>query len=410
MILKKLVLENLRSYESQTIEFPLGSTLLSGDIGSGKTTILLAIEFAIFGLQPSQKGGSLIRNGFDNSKVILEFEIDGKEVVIVRTLKRGKKSITQDYVSLTVNDERFEESVTEIKAKILDLLNYPAEFAKKTNLLYKFTVYTPQEEMKQIILESKDIRLNTLRHVFGIDKYKRIQENTNILTGKIREKTRINEILFRDLDSLKEELVGKEEGLIVLKNGLVGLDIEYKKIVELVELRDKLLEEVRGKIDEKKNLENEKDKIGMLIVEKRKQTSDIEANISSLKKQISETLDLKINEEEYKALDDRIEFQRGKETELQKEYMNVIGKVKSMEVKKYEAESLINKISGLERCPTCLQEVSQESTYQSYPSHSPNSSSHQSSLLLLPTIYPSIQPIQQFSYIQYPNTNNYRET
>ena len=96
MLLKKLVIENLRSYNNQTIVFPSGSTLLSGDIGSGKTTILLAIEFALFGLQPSQKANSLLRNDKDDGRVVLEFEIDGKDVVIERALKRGKKSISQD--------------------------------------------------------------------------------------------------------------------------------------------------------------------------------------------------------------------------------------------------------------------------------------------------------------------------
>ena len=72
----------------------------------------------------------------------------------------------------------------------LELLNYPKEFSKKQNILYKFTVYTPQEEMKQIILEDPDARVNTLRHVFGIDKYKRILENISLLLSKIREEKR----------------------------------------------------------------------------------------------------------------------------------------------------------------------------------------------------------------------------
>ena len=56
MIIKKITLKNIRSYENQVIDFPDGSTLLSGDIGSGKTSILLGIEFALFGLQPGQRG------------------------------------------------------------------------------------------------------------------------------------------------------------------------------------------------------------------------------------------------------------------------------------------------------------------------------------------------------------------
>ena len=63
MKLRKISIKNIRSYANETVEFPEGSTLLSGDIGSGKTSILLAIEFALFGLQPGQRGSSLLKNG-----------------------------------------------------------------------------------------------------------------------------------------------------------------------------------------------------------------------------------------------------------------------------------------------------------------------------------------------------------
>ena len=79
MILKKIQLENIRSYEHAEVSFKEGSTILAGDIGSGKTTILLALEFALFGLQPGQKGTALLRNGKDEGSVLVEFEVEGKK-------------------------------------------------------------------------------------------------------------------------------------------------------------------------------------------------------------------------------------------------------------------------------------------------------------------------------------------
>jgi exonuclease SbcC len=360
MLLKKLVIENLRSYESQTLEFPKGSTLLSGDIGSGKTTILLAIEFALFGLQPSQKGNSLLRNGCDEGRVVLEFEIEGKEVVVERTLKRKKHSINQDYVSISIDNERFEESVSEVKAKILDLLNYPSEFAKKTNLLYKFTVYTPQEEMKQIIMESKEVRLNTLRHVFGIDKYKRIQENASVLNSKLREKIKINEALFGDLDELKANLVVKENGLIDSKEDMIASEEDYVNCFRDREVSEKNLEEVKEKIDEKQKFVGDKDKNSMLINEKNGQINRFKTDLSGLKEQVEEVEKLKFSEDEYNSVVQRAVVQRDKYDELHKEYIEIIGRMKALEGKKEEASSLVRQISGLDKCPTCLQGVSVE--------------------------------------------------
>ena len=358
MLLKKLVIENLRSYENQTIQFPKGSTLLSGDIGSGKTTILLAIEFALFGLQPSQKGNSLLRNGADTAKVILEFEVEKKEIIVERTLKRKKHSINQDYVSITIDNEKFEESVSEVKAKILDLLNYPKEFAKKTNLLYKFTVYTPQEEMKQIIMESKDIRLNTLRHVFGIDKYKRIQENASILNSKLRERIKINQALYTDLEELKERLTGKNTNLIESKESKIESEEDYINKFRDRELKEKNLKEIKEKIDEKQKFELDKEKNNMLINEKKNQISRYNLDTQKLKEQIEEVEKLKFSDDEYNSVKQRIIVQKNKHEELHNEYIEIISKIKALDNKKAEANSLIKQISGLDKCPTCLQQVS----------------------------------------------------
>jgi DNA repair protein SbcC/Rad50 len=359
MFLKKLLVENLRSYQNQEISFPKGSTLLSGDIGTGKTTILLAIEFALFGLQPSQKATSLLRNGADDGKVVLEFEIDEKIIKIERTLKRSKKSISQDYVSLTIDNEKFEESITEIKSKILKLLNYPPEFTKKTNLLYRFTVYTPQEEMKQIILEPGDIRLDTLRYVFGIDKYKRVEENTSLLTAKLREKIRINEGIIYDLEEHKESLKKKKENFIFSKgNQKIAIE-EYKKSTELRTEKEKAIEEIQEKINEKKAFENEKSKSLILISEKNQQIITLQNNIKNLNMQIEEARKTSFNRADFDSIIERINFQEDKEEGLQKEYINLIGKINSEESKKKETETLKIKISGLQKCPTCLQEVSE---------------------------------------------------
>lgn len=359
MILKKLVIENLRSYKYQEIIFPKGAILLSGDVGSGKTTILLAIEFALFGLQPSQKASAILRNDAETGRVILNFEVEDKNVIIERTLKRSKKSISQEYVNLIIDNEKFEESITEIKTKILKLLNYPSEFAKKTNLLYKFTVYTPQEEMKQIVLEPKEVRLNVLRHVFGIDKYKRIQENTNILSSKLREKIRINEALLQNLDKLKDNLKEKKILLVKLKENKKKSEEELdNKFGERI-LKEKLVREIQDKINEKKSLEIEKDKSHILILEKKQQISNYDKNLAFIEQEINELSKFKFNETEYDSLVRMLESQKNKNEEIQKEYIEIIGNLRSLESKKSETDALIKKISGLEKCPTCLQQVSE---------------------------------------------------
>src|SRR3990167_9402059 len=107
MKLNKITLKNIRSYENQEVTFSEGPILLAGDIGSGKTSILLAIEYALFGLQPGQTGSALLRHGKSVGEVRLELEIENSSIIIERKLKRGR-TILNDYAAIIVNNERTE--------------------------------------------------------------------------------------------------------------------------------------------------------------------------------------------------------------------------------------------------------------------------------------------------------------
>src|SRR3989338_5860864 len=96
MLLQQLRLQNIRSYIDETINFTEGSTLLSGDIGSGKSTILLAIEFALFGSsRPDLPAESLLRKGASKGSVELSLSVNGQEITIQRNLKKERDSIKQ---------------------------------------------------------------------------------------------------------------------------------------------------------------------------------------------------------------------------------------------------------------------------------------------------------------------------
>lgn len=360
MILKKLKLINIRSYKELEITFPPGSTLLMGDVGSGKTSILLAIEFALFGLQPSQRGNSLLRNNEQEASVTLEFEIDDQEVIIERKLKKGSKSISQGDASISIDNARFDGSVTEIKNKVLSLLNYPGEFAKKTNDLYKFTVYTPQEEMKQIILESPATRLNTLRHVFGIDKYKRIAENLEVFTKKLRQEIRLKEAELGNIDEKKQSLENKKTSLLHQETKLKELDLDLDKVKTEKQNKEQEIKELESKISEKRNFETDKATSETTLNHKSENLRALEIEFTNLERQVQEGKKFDFKEADFNLLQSRIESQKQIKKQNEEELFAIGTKIQSRDTKKIEADQLKNKIMGLEKCPTCLQNVNQE--------------------------------------------------
>jgi len=356
MLLKKITLKNIRSYKSQEVEFPKGSVLLSGDIGSGKTSILLGIEFALFGLQPGQRGSSLLRNGENHGGVIIEFEVDGKQIIVERTLKKAK-SISQDYCSIIVDGEKKEFSVTELKNKILELLNYPREFSKKQNILYKFTVYTPQEEMKQIILQDPESRINTLRHVFGIDKYKKILENSSIVILKIREERRIKEALTENFEQDKSNMILKEDELDAKHYNLISVEKELFLKREKRKKIQKEKEDIYKKIEEKNKLEQEIEKTKIMISNKNESVSNNFKIIEQLENQIKELHDLKFDESKILQLEQNIEVKKKEKQKLNENNVQITTKIHSLNLKNQENEIIKNKLSQIELCPTCLQDV-----------------------------------------------------
>ncbi|MEK6819603.1 MAG: AAA family ATPase [Nanoarchaeota archaeon] len=356
MKLKKIILENIRSYKNQEVEFPDGSILLSGDIGSGKTSILLGIEFALFGLQPGQKGSSLLKNGENSGKVLMEFEIDEKNIIIERTLKRGK-SISQEECFITIDGEKKETSVMELKNNVLNLLNYPLEFSKKQNLLYKFTVYTPQEEMKQIIAQDSETRINTLRHIFGIDKYKKIIENASILSAKIREEKRIRENQISNIEQDKLIMISKESEL---ESKHYNLDSVEKELFSKTEERKKIQEEkelIQGKINEKSRVLQEIEKVKIKISGKEDLIYGNRKTISQLNAQIKESEDLNFDESDILRLDEDLKIKKRLKIDLNDFLIKISSEMNTLGSKNQENAEVKARIGNVEVCPTCLQEV-----------------------------------------------------
>jgi len=359
MIFKKLKLKNVRSYENLEIEFPEGATLLAGDIGSGKTSILLGLQFALFGLQPGQKGSSILRHDAQTAFACLELDIDGKDIILERTIKKSKNgSITQDSNVITIDNSREELSTLEMKDKVIKLLNYPKEFVKKSNLLYKFTVYTPQEEMKSIILEKPEIRLDTLRHIFGVDRYKKIKDNSQIFLQKIKEEIKIKEILVLELNLLKEKFNYENEKKIILAKETNNLAIGYQTIEKVKIGIEERLNSIQELIDEKNRLDLEVSNSRVLLQGKKDLEIRMKRELILMQKQINEDIDFSI--EKYRSILELYEKHKRILDDKNSVYLDLSSKISVLDSRKEGPISLKEKVISLENCPTCFQTVGEE--------------------------------------------------
>ncbi len=241
MILRFLRLENIRSYNEQTVNFPMGTTLFEGDIGSGKSTILMAIEFALFGLG-SEKGGALLKAGAKKGLVTLGFEVDGKEYEVCRSLQRKAKGVQQVDCTFKTEGTIMQLSASEMKEKVLDVLafNEPAD-PKAGSVIFRYAIFTPQEEMKAIIWMRADQRLQTLRRAFRIEDYRVALDNSSTLARSIKDKSNRLSARSSDLESCREKWKAKKAEIGKCEGELARLNEEKAELDEkVVALREKV--------------------------------------------------------------------------------------------------------------------------------------------------------------------------
>jgi len=207
MIIKKIEITNIRSYkEKTTIELPMGRILFQGDIGSGKSTILSAIEFALFGLGDID-ANHLLRIGESKGSVLLEFESGGKIYNVFRSLLRRGNKIFQEEGFLYDNGVKNSYSVGELKSKILNIIGINERSqTKTTSTIYRFAIYTPQEMMKNVLTSNNERRVEILRRAFGLEEYSIAKKNAEKFSSWIRTVTKIKRSMMNDLGNYKKEL------------------------------------------------------------------------------------------------------------------------------------------------------------------------------------------------------------
>lgn len=283
MIFKTLQMENIRSYEKEKIDFPSGTSLFEGDVGSGKSTILMAMEFALFGLG-NQRGDALLRKGSKKGSVFLSFNVEEKEYQIKRTLVRGNSdSVRQDKAFLSADGRKVQLSPSEIKERILDILNFKEPpNPRAQSVIYRYAVYTPQEEMKFILAQKPDTRLETLRKAFGIEDYKTAADNAKLISNGIKDKINYLSGQVSDLEQKKASLIELNRKLTD-NNRVLALSTEKRAELEsaLSKYREKLvnLKEIEFRL---RQVENE-------IPHLEKQIKDRDDLITRYQDEIQET-------------------------------------------------------------------------------------------------------------------------
>ncbi len=250
--------------EKQEIDFSrLGLFAISGPTGAGKSSILDAIAFALYGKIPRMGGQNLdefISLGAARASVLFEFDIQHERYRVARSLPRnGPKKVQLEQIS-SGSQKPLADGVGEVNTKLQTLLGLEYEAFIQSVLL-------PQGEFSRFLKSKPADQRQILRELLRLGIYERMRERAfaqakelaslmdndrKLLDGPYAEATQQN---VSRLEAELETQAARKQSLAsdrdALKASLETIRAQWKQVEDRQNRRKTLghLEQDRPRID-----------------------------------------------------------------------------------------------------------------------------------------------------------------
>lgn len=272
MKINRIYLENYRIHEKLEVEFDKGINLLLGENGKGKSSILEAIGYALFGsdLRGTQKDA--IQYGKKSAKIQVEFTgVDGEEYIVTRKLP-GTTSIyrkSNPELELQGKEDRIRE-LCGIKGDIKDV--------------YDNVIVAKQNEFISSFKATAKDREKTFDKVFNTEIYREIYDGySKDVEGKYKNEIAIEENSIKSISDIMEDSQEVKE----------KLELEEEREKEFEKYLNNLsaeLKELKEKLNQISGTELKIEKINGEIRKSEEVLNNITLQEEKLKKQIEETI------------------------------------------------------------------------------------------------------------------------
>ena len=274
-MITSIELGDFLSHEKTTIDLEEGVTIFVGKNGAGKSSIIDAITFSLFGKHTRKSKKGLIRRGNNQGFAKIKFSIKDKQYEAERKID-SKGSLSAALFEITDNNRvqiaagerrQFGESMTGQVEKVIGM-----SFEK-----LKIASIVQQGELNSIINAKPKEFKELLSAIIGIDKLDIASESMIKITKQFREKNRtesgydVSQIDI--LKNMKQENQNKLDNAVEEK---IGLELQKNKIKEEI-----------SKLEEEEKVERErKIKINQL----KDKTSDLEDYVDKEIKKINDEI------------------------------------------------------------------------------------------------------------------------
>jgi exonuclease SbcC len=365
MRIKAVQLEGIRSHAKTTVPFAEGFNCLVGGLGCGKSSVLYAIDFALFGDPIGRSYDYLLREGADIGKVAIEFVHNGKAYTLWRALRRRGKGISQDMEQLKFFEG--EQLIASVKSEaVAEQLKAITGLDKE---LFREVVWVRQEHLKELLDVSPRDRQKNLDQLFGLSDYetawsalagfqkeykgeKTAYERDPDVTGidglQVEYNKKVEEFskVQVEFDELKEKFVKTEADLNEANGHLQSLEEMRKRNEELRRKEASLQANVVNIEDTCAKLAQEIQRQGMLI-------DDLEERLKSMETQEGSYRGM-LQEAGFKP-DQTVEDLREHLLALEDQMPSVRGEQEAAIKETSISNQRISSLTAESKCPLCLQ-------------------------------------------------------
>jgi exonuclease SbcC len=252
----KLIVESFTCFKDRQapLDFSeLDLFAISGPTGAGKSSLLDAIIFALYGRVPRMRKGysELISLGRDRMSVVLDFRMGQRSFRVTRTGRRGRSAEAQLDELLDGHERSIAGGVHSVDSEVVKLLGLRYE-------AFTQAVVLPQGDFARFLKSQPRERREILRDLLRLQVYERMRRRAAEQTKELEVQLRgINERLDQDYQEAKpdrlEELRRQvrtlakrnradSDALTSLEKKVQEIKIRCQKSRELQEKRARLLE------------------------------------------------------------------------------------------------------------------------------------------------------------------------
>jgi len=349
-MITSIELGDFLSHSDTKLEFENGVTVFVGDNGAGKSSIIDAITFALFGQHTRKSNKSLIKRGSNQGFTKIGFSINDKQYQAVRKIdSKGSLSakfseiIGDDRIELAAGERKqFGESMTHEIEKTIGL-----DFEK-----LKIASIVQQGELNAIINAKPKEFKELLNAIIGINKLDVASESMKTVNKEFRQNIREKigyddthiEILSKELERYQKEIEDAKPQKDQLKTKQDNLKTEVDELRKKVEIDTPKI-----------------DKIDQLELRKKELVEYAKEAIREIQREISEN-ERKIHDcegcFEHVSLKENLESKIQKIEQVIEDALKKIQEMQSQTASLEEKQLLASKLQLKDnKCPVCDSDV-----------------------------------------------------